>query len=59
MLPFKHQTKRFMYLVFVVRTEKDPRHVDLMYLSLLLTTHKAFVDNVDQDQTAWKVQSNL
>ena len=28
-------------------------------VSLLLTTHEAFVDSVDQDQTARNVQSDL
>ena len=31
----------------------------LLTLSLLLTTQEAFVDSVDQDQTAQNVQSDL
>ena len=32
---------------------------DVLTLSLLMTTQEAFVDNVDQDQTAYNVQSDL
>ena len=34
-------------------------HVDALTLSLWMTTQEAFVDGVDQDQTAQKVHSDL
>ena len=31
----------------------------VLYVCLLMTTQEAFVDSIDQDQTAQKVQSDL